>query len=891
MALKQKQTELATTYASKDVEEGWYSIWENGGYFKPKPGKQNETYSIVMPPPNVTGKLHAGHALDVTTQDALIRYKRMKGFETLWLPGMDHAGIATQSVVEKMLYKTEKKRKQDYVREEFLEKVWDWKEEYGGVIAKQQRCMGASPDWDYFLFTMDDAANQAVNKFFVDLYNEGLIYQSDYIVNWDPVLESAISDAEVEHIEVKGAFYHILYQVKGEDTKMEIATTRPETMLGDTAVSVHPDDDRFKHLIGKTAIIPIINREIPIIGDTHVDMEKGTGCLKVTPGHDFNDFDIGKRHNLPIINILNTNGKLNAECGKFEGLSCKDARVEIVTHLEELGVLVAVKDHKHPVGHGDRSGAIIEPRVSKQWFLNVNDMAAESVKAIENDTTMFFPKGWENTYFSWMREPKDWCISRQLWWGHRIPVYYCSECGHQWAAEQHQESCTKCGSNQVKQDEDVLDTWFSSGLWPLSTLGWPDEKRMQEKGFDRFYPTSTLVTGFDIIFFWVARMMMMALKEKKQVPFKHIYIHAIVRDKLGRKMSKSLNNGIDPLEMIETYGADAFRFTLAAGSGYNRGLNLDPARIGGYRNFINKIWNAFRFIHPFIDKSSATLPEADQLDHHERWIISELNTVAKEVNQGIDEYRFDDACSSIYQFLYEKFCSWFIELSKSILHGDDKAKAEQRATVLRHCFRKIVALLHPISPYITEELWMYLKEESEDLLIIQDYPEYDEACNFEKDQLEMNSFIEVVTHIRNLRASLNIKPKDNVKVELFSDEANWREYFEAHSTGLKELAKADSLVVKNKEDARPKKSVMSATSQVEIFLPLEGVIDLGEQISRLEKEIAKAEKGLISYDKKLSNKKFTDHAPDEVIADVQAKAQDLRDKIQSIQENLNNFKA
>jgi valyl-tRNA synthetase len=891
MTTKNKQAELATTYSSKEVEEGWYEIWENGGYFKPKAGKANETYSIVMPPPNVTGKLHAGHALDVTTQDTLIRFKRMKGFETLWLPGMDHAGIATQSVVEKMLKKTEGKKKNDYTREEFLEKVWAWKNEYGGLIAEQQRCMGASADQDYFLFTMDKEANEAVNHFFVKLYNEGLIYQSDYIINWDPKLESAISDAEVEHKDVKGAFYHILYQVVDSDIKIEIATTRPETMLGDTAISVHPDDPRYKDLIGKKAIIPIINKEIPIIADDYVDMELGTGCLKVTPGHDFNDFEIGRRHNLPIVNILNKNGTLNENAGDYKGLTCTEARKEIIAKLEELEILVAIKDHTHPVGHGDRSGAIIEPMVSKQWFLKVDDMAADSVKMIENETTRFYPKGWENTYFSWMREPKDWCISRQLWWGHRIPVFDCKDCGHQWASEEDTKDCPKCNSNAVEQDPDVLDTWFSSGLWPMSTLGWPNAERMNEKGFDRFFPTSTLVTGYDIIFFWVARMMMMALKVQNSIPFKHIYIHAIVRDKVGRKMSKSLNNGIDPLETIDEYGADAFRFTLAAGSGYNRNLNLDPARIGGYRNFINKIWNAFRFIHPFIDKSTAELPSTDELDHHERWILSELNTVSKEMNISMDEYRFDDACSSIYQFIFEKFCSWFIELSKSILHGDDEKTAARRATVLRHCFRKIVALLHPVAPYITEELWLYLKEEEEDLLIVQDYPEYDENLNFEKDQKEMNDFIGIVTHVRNLRASLGIKPKDNVKIELFSDDKNSVTYFENHKKGLCELAKADSLTIASKSQTRPAKSAMAATALVEIFLPLEGIIDLDQEITRMEKEIQKAEGGLKKYDAKLSNKNYSDNATAHVLDEVKSKAQDLRDKIESIQTSLNNFKS
>jgi valyl-tRNA synthetase len=884
---KQRKENLAPVYDSADVESQWYEIWNQGGYFKAKEGKQKETYSIVMPPPNVTGMLHAGHALDVTTQDAMIRYKRMKGFETLWIPGMDHAGIATQSVVEKMLVQEGTNRHQ-LGRDTFIEKVWEWKEKYGGIIANQQRSMGASPDWDYSLFTMDPEANEAVNTFFVNLYNRGLIYQSDYIINWDPSLQSAISDAEVEHREVQGAFYHIHYTIQGSDQKLEVATTRPETLLGDTAVSVNPNDERYKHLIGQTAIVPICNREVPIIGDEHVDIELGTGCLKVTPGHDFNDFEIGQRHDLKIVNILNKDGSLNAEAGAYEGLSCLDARPKIVEELQSLGLFVKTVEHVHQVGHGDRSGAVIEPMVSKQWFLNVQGMAGEAVSAVKDDRTRFFPKGWENTFFSWLEDPKNWCISRQLWWGHRIPVFNCSDCSHQWASKDQPDSCPSCSSSSVDQDPDVLDTWFSSGLWPLSTLGWPDSKRMEEKGFDRFYPTSCLVTGFDIIFFWVARMMMMGIEETKNVPFKHVYIHAIVRDKLGRKMSKSLGNGIDPLEMIDTYGADAFRFTLAAGSGYNRGLNLDPERIGGYRNFINKIWNAFRFIHPFIDDAPGTCPDVKTLDHHERWILSELNEVAKVVNESMDEYRYDDACSAIYTFIYERYCSWFIELSKKILHGEDISAKERRLQVLKYGFRQIVALLHPFTPYITEELWMYLREDNEDLLIVREYPEWDASLQFTSDREQMNHFIETISHIRNLRASVDIKPKDVVPVHLYTDQSDLKTYFEENRLGFSELAKAQPVKVFSKDEQRPEKSVMSATTATEIFLPLDGV-DLDEQIERLEKELKKAKDGLGKFEKKLENTRFTENAPAEVIAETREKAEAMQEKVKSLENNLANF--
>lgn len=880
---------LSKVYAPSDVEQRWYQQWEGGGYFKPKKGKQNRSYCIIMPPPNVTGKLHAGHALDVATQDTLIRFKRMKGFETLWLPGMDHAGIATQSVVEKMIFEKEKKTKNDFTREEFINRIWQWKEESGGIIHKQQRFLGASPDWDYSMFTMDPEANEAVRTFFVQMYNEGLIYQSDYIVHWDPVLQSAISDAEVDHEEVKGAFYHILYPISGSEQHLEIATTRPETMLGDTAVAVNPNDPRFNKLIGKKVIIPFCQREVPIIGDEHVDLEMGTGCLKVTPGHDFNDFAIGERHKLPIINILNKDGTLNHYAGDFQGLSCLEARKIMVKKLEEIGLLVKVEPHTHQVGHSQRSGAIVEPMVSKQWFLNVQEMASAAVHSVENEKMKFVPKSWENTYYSWLRNPKNWCISRQLLWGHRIPVYYCS-CHHTWASVEEPQRCPKCQGHSFQQDPDTLDTWFSSGLWPMTTLGWPNAQRMKERGFDRFFPTDVLVTGYDIIFFWVARMMMMSLKATGQEPFAKTYIHAIVRDKFGRKMSKSLGNGLDPLDTIAQYGADAFRFTLTAGSGYNRNLNLDPERIEGYRNFINKLWNAFRFIAPHLNYAENQLPAAKMLGHHERWILSELNSVAKEMNKSMEEFRFDDACSTIYQFVYEKFCSWFIEVSKNILNSDMEVAKIKRATVLRYCFKQIVALLHPFIPFITEEIWSHLKADHEDLLIICDYPEFSPNLQFTEDQEQMNNLIEVVTAIRNLRQKVNIKPKDEVKVELFTNNKELMEYYKAQTNTIGDLARVKDLTLANKNFNRPKKSVMQALSHTEVFLPLEGLIDLDDQIARLEKELKKTSAEFDKLDKKISNQNFMQSAPSDVVEKVKQEWNELKEKIESINSNLKNFK-
>lgn len=882
--------ELPKTYEPKDAEQKWYQVWENGGYFKAKKGKQNEGFCIIVPPPNVTGKLHAGHALDITTQDALIRFKRMKGYETLFQPGLDHAGIATQSKVEELVWNTDKKTRHDFSREEFLEKIWAWKHQYGDFIINQQKAMGASADWERLMFTMDPEANDAVRKAFVTLYNEKLIYQSDYIINWDPTLQSAISDAEVDHKEVHGAFYHILYKVKGSDVTLEVATTRPETLLGDTAVAVNPNDERFSHLIGKTAIVPICNREVPIIGDEHVDMEKGTGCLKVTPGHDFNDFEIGKRHNLPIVNILNKDGTLNENALEYQGLTCKKARPKIIEKLTELEVFVKEEKHIHQVGHGERSGAVIEPMVSKQWFVNVQDMAKVAVKKVEDDSTKFYPKGWENTYFSWLKEPKNWCISRQLWWGHRIPVFTCNSCQHEWADEElAPKSCPKCNATQLSQDPDVLDTWFSSGLWPLSTLGWPNKERMLERGFETFYPTSVLVTGFDIIFFWVARMMMMGLKFENQIPFHKVYIHAIVRDKLGRKMSKSLNNGIDPIDMIDQYGADAFRFTLAAGSGYNRNINLDPERIGGYRNFINKIWNAYRFIQPHLEHGTNDLPKT--LDAQEKWILAELNDTAKIMNESMEEFRFDDACSAIYKFVYDSFCSWFIELSKNMLSEEGTSETKSnRVSVLRYCFRKIVTLLHPITPYITEELWSYMKDGSDDLLIVQDYPEFTTSLVYTNEQDRMNKFIEVVSSVRFLRQSVNVKPKDEAPVVLFSDDNDAISFFKESMAGMKDLTRASSITIHPKSAERTQKSIMKATAHTEVFLPLEGVIDLSEQIARLQRDLGKIEKEYEKVAKKLSNENFMANAPEEVRVEVKTKASEFEAQIKSIKENIEMFK-
>ncbi len=876
---------IPKVYSPKDIEDKWYQNWIQKNSFAPNLEAPKSSFCVLMPPPNVTGILHMGHALDATTQDAIIRFRRMKGHKTLFIPGYDHAGISCQAVVEKKIYKEEKKTRFDLGKEEFLKRIWQWKEENGNDIVEQQKKLGISCDWNYHTFTMDEIPNRAIRKVFVSLYKEGLIYQSDYIVNWDPILQSAISDAEVEHKEVSGNFYFIKYFIEGTDDFLTVATTRPETLFGDTALAVHPEDERYKHLIGKNVSLPLAKRLIPIIADEYVDKEKGTGCLKVTPGHDFNDFEIGKRHNLPIINILQKNGKLGENTPtQYQGLSTSKAREKIKEELEENNLLIKVESIIHQVGHGERSGDIVEPMVSKQWFVSTSKMAKVALEAVEDGSTTFFPKGWENTYFAWLKEPKDWCISRQLWWGHQIPVFYCSSCDHQWADENDAKECVNCTSSAITQDQDVLDTWFSSGLWPLTTLGWPDKKAMEEKKFDLFYPTQTLVTGFDIIFFWVARMMMMCLKETKQVPFSDVYIHAIVRDKQGRKMSKSLGNGINPLDLIDQYGTDALRFALASDAGYNRTINLDVDRIEGYRNFMNKLWNAFRFTEPYLAKAQNTLPPLNELTHQDKWILAELNLVKKTMNEEMEKYRFDEASSAIYSFVYDKFCSWYIEFSKPIFAGEDDQAATIRASVLKYVFKEILALLHPITPFITEEIWSYLDTE---YLIAQKYPEYESDLNFSDDRTYMNYFIDYITALRNSRAALNIKPKEEIDTIFYTDNSVIAEYLYQNRVFLHSLAKVKkgTIYAKSTPD-RPAKATLSALEFGELYLLHNFTVDNSAQIQKIETELKKMQDELSRVEQKLSNSSFMEKAPEHVTNEIKNKKIVFVEKIEMLTKQL-----
>lgn len=873
---------LDTVYNAGSIEKKWYEIWLSKKCFKPSMKNSQKAYSIIMPPPNVTGKLHMGHALDNVCQDALIRFKRMKGFNTLWIPGTDHAGIATQSVVEKILLKEKKITRQQLGREKFLQEVWNYKEQYGNEIVEQLKTLGVSCDWDYFTFTLDKIPNLAVKRAFCSLFNEGLIYQAEKIINWDTALQSAVSDAEVEYKEIKGKFYHLKYNIKNSEEYLVVATTRPETLFGDTAVAVNPNDARYKNLIGKTAILPLCHKEVPIIGDEHVDMETGTACLKVTPGHDFNDFEIGKRHKLPMVNILNKDGTFNENAPLIQGLTVAKGREKTITLLQEQNILLETKDHTHQVGHGQRSDTVIEPMVSKQWFLNVKKMSQKSVDSVKKSKTTFFPKGWENTYFAWLENPQDWCISRQLWWGHQIPVFTCEKCNHTFASELNSPACPKCKHTKTFQDPDVLDTWFSSGLWPLSTLGWPDPEVMKQKNFNTFYPTTCLVTGFDIIFFWVARMMMMCTKMVNKEPFSDVYIHAIVRDKLGRKMSKSLGNGIDPIEVIKQYGCDAVRFTLSAGSGYNRNLNLDPARIEGYRNFINKIWNAYRFISPFLNEKESSI-NLKTLSIHEKWILGELNTCVAIVNKSMEEYRFDDASSEIYSFVYDKFCSWFIELSKNILYGEKTVERSQRIDVLRYAFRIILKLLHPLTPFITEELWSHFNSS---LLINETFPEPIKKHEFPNEQKLMNNFTGIITCIRNLKISLQLSPKEKIAAHFFTDDKHFAKFLFENKSELKKLVNIYSGKVEKKNAAKTTKAIMAAIPICEVYIPAENLIDIPKEISRIENQLLKINDEIEKNDAKLKNKQFTDRAPQHVVEEVKNKVSELIIQRQSLNESL-----
>ncbi|EPY2278638.1 valine--tRNA ligase [Clostridium sporogenes] len=876
--------EMAKTYDPKEFEERLYKNWEEKSYFTPE-GDENKTpYTIVLPPPNITGKLHLGHALDDTLQDILMRTKRMQGFSTLWLPGQDHASIATEVKVENELLKDGIVKK-EIGREAFLEKVWEWTEEYRGKIRNQVKKLGCSLDFTRERFTMDEQLDKAVKHFFVKLYNEGLIYQGNRITNWCPKCKTALSDAEIEYSEHEGHFWHVKYPVVGSDEYLEIATTRPETMLGDTAVAVNPKDERYAHLVGKTLMLPLVNREIPIVADDYVDMEFGTGAVKITPAHDPNDYQVGKRHNLPEINVMFDDGRINYEETRYHGMDRYEARKAIVEDLKNEGFLVKIKEHNHNVSCHDRCNTVIEPIISKQWFVKMEELAKPAIDVVKNKKVKFVPERFDKTYFNWMENIQDWCISRQLWWGHRIPVWYCKDCGEVIVATEEPTKCPKCNSEKLEQDNDVLDTWFSSALWPFSTLGWPDKT----PDLKYFYPNNTLVTGYDIIFFWVARMVFAGLYCMDDIPFDTVLIHGIVRDSEGKKMSKSLGNGVDPIEVIEEYGADALRFTLVTGNAPGNDIRYYPERVEAARNFANKIWNASRFVLMNLDK--------DLMDKYkdnknytiaDKWILSRLNTVVKEVTENVEKFELGIASQKIYDFIWGEFCDWYIELVKPVLYGENEEAKGIAFNVLHKVLETSLQLLHPIMPFITEEIYTHLYTEYESI-VISKWPEYKESLKDEKSEKDMEYIIEAIKSIRNVRTEMNVPPSRKAKLMIYLTENEAETSFKEGEVYFQKLASASEVsFLEDKETSD--KNVSVVTRGAEIFIPLLELVDIEKELERLNKEKEKLEKEIDRVEKKLSNEKFVSKAPEAVVNEEREKGEKYKAMLKSVLESLESLK-
>jgi len=895
--------ELSKAYDPRSVEEKWYAFWLEKGYFHADENAGGSPYSIVIPPPNVTGSLHIGHAFDNTLQDVLIRWMRMSGRNTLWMPGTDHAGIATQNVVERQLAKDHIDRHQ-LGREAFIEKVWEWKKEYGGRIINQLKRMGASCDWQRERFTMDEGLSRAVREVFVTLYEEGLIYRGERLINWCPRCHTALSDIEVEHEDEKGKLYHLSYPLSHDhNIRLTVATTRPETMLGDTAVAVHPLDPRYKDLIGKTVDLPLTTRRIPVIGDSVlVDLEFGTGAVKVTPAHDFNDYEAGLRHvpNLPRIKMLDDKAEILPEIPDvlpevqklLAGKPARKARGVVVELLNERGYLVKTEDHSHSIGKCYRCKSVVEPLLSPQWFVRTPPLAEPAIKAVEDGRIQFFPKGWENTYFEWMRNIKDWCISRQIWWGHRIPAWFCDDCGVITVSRTDPEACPACKGGNLRQETDVLDTWFSSALWPFSTFGWPD----RTKALELYYPTSVLVTGLDIIFFWVARMIMMGLHFMKEVPFRHVYIHALIRDAEGQKMSKSKGNVIDPLVMIDQYGTDAFRLTLTAFAAQGRDIKMSPERIEGYRNFANKVWNASRFVFMNLEDGFAPNPEPLTRDSSlaDRWILSRLNTVAGEIQSSLAEYRFNDAASGLYQFVWHEYCDWYLELSKPALsgeHGSPGRKAAQTALV--HVLETALRLLHPIMPFITEEIWQLIPQgvrrkasgERISSIMVAVYPVPENSLIDAGIERDMQMVMDLITALRNIRGEMNIAPSMQMEAIVKVENGELGDHLERSSPLVTALARLSGLRI-GVDEKKPKAAATGLIRGAEVYVPLEGVIDLTQERDRLMKEIAKTSKDIEVFAKKLSNKNFVDKAPKEVVEKDTAKLEEFKARRDKLEQGL-----
>ena len=876
--------ELPKIYEPQQVEDRIYRMWEDGGYFKPAGKEGAKPFTIVMPPPNVTGQLHMGHAMDATLQDTLIRFKRMQGFDALWVPGVDHAGIATQIKVEEELRTKEGITRYDLGREKFLERVWDWKQKYGNRIVEQQKKLGASCDWDRARFTMDEGCSKAVREVFVSLYEKGLIYKGSRIINWCPNCVTALSDAEVEYVDKPGHLWHIRYPLADGSGEVVVATTRPETMLGDTGVCVNPNDERYKDIVGKTVILPLVNKEIPVVADDYAEMEFGTGCVKMTPAHDPNDFEVGLRHNLEIIRVLDDNGKVNELGGKYEGMDRYDARKQIVADLEAGGYLVKIEDHAHNVGTCYRCHKDVEPIISAQWFVKMKPLAEEAIRVVKECETKFVPERFSKTYMNWMENVRDWCISRQLWWGHQIPAWTCADCGHITVSREDACKCDKCGSIHITREEDVLDTWFSSALWPFETLGWPDADAEDLK---KFYPTDVLVTGYDIIFFWVARMIFSGCEHTGKTPFHTVLIHGLVRDNQGRKMSKSLGNGIDPLEMIDKYGCDALRMNMVTGNSPGNDMRFYVERCEAMRNFANKLWNASRYVMMNLSEGAVNaLPEASKLEIADKWVLSKLNSLIAEVTENMDKYELGVAIQKIYDFIWDIYCDWYIEMTKARLFSDDADRKQTAISVLVYVLDQVLRLLHPFMPFITEELWQSIPHEG-DALIAADWPVYSDALAFKAEEDQMESVMAAIRAIRNRRTEMNVPPSKKAALQILSAKP---QIFREGEGFLQRLAYADEVTLLDAEPANLDGMVTITTVDAKLYIPMGQLVDVQKELERIAKELEAARKFLASLEGKLSNEKFVSRAPEAVVNAEREKAAKQRDLIAQLTQSLDAMK-
>ena len=872
--------ELPKIYEPQQVEGRIYQMWMDHDCFKAEPDPDKKPFSIVMPPPNVTGQLHMGHAMDSTLQDILTRFKRMQGYSALWLPGTDHAGIATQIKVEEELRTKEGLTRYDLGREKFLQRVWQWKEKYGNRIVEQQKKMGASCDWSRSRFTMDEGCSKAVRETFCELYDKGLIYKGSRIINWCPHCLTALSDAEVEYVDKPGHLWYIRYPLSDGSGDIVVATTRPETMMGDTGVAVNPEDEKFKHLIGKTCILPIMNREIPIVGDEYCEIGFGTGAVKMTPAHDPNDFEVGLRHNLEVIRVIADDGTINENGGKYNGMDRYECRKAIVKDLEEQGYLIKTEPYSHNVGTCYRCHNDVEPLISAQWFVKMEPLAKEAIRVVNDGTIKFVPERFTKTYINWMENVHDWCISRQLWWGHQIPAWYCDECGHINVKREDPTECEKCGCKHLTREEDVLDTWFSSALWPFSTMGWPD---LDSPDLKYWYPTSVMVTGYDIIFFWVARMIFSGMEQMKKEPFKTVFIHGLVRDDKGRKMSKSLGNGIDPLEMAEKYGADALRFNLITGNSPGNDMRFYVEKCEAMRNFCNKIWNASRFVMMNLTIDHVELPK--KLELEDKWILSKLNTLIREVTDNMDAFELGVASAKIYDFIWDNYCDWFIELTKNRLNSEDQTTRENAQNVLCYVLIETLKLLHPFMPFITEEIWQALPHDGEALMIAR-YPEYTESLAFPAEERDFEMVMNAIRAVRSRRAEMNVPPSRKAHLFITTDR---QDAFRSGEIYITKLAYAEQITISGELPADAEKMVSAVTEEAKLFMPMAELIDLDKERARLEKELEKARKNYEGQMRKLSNENFISRAPEAVVQTERERAEKAKALVENLEASLKNL--